>query len=1225
MSRKPKLSQRDLDDAFESFMKESVSDDSLDSARVNQLFEKAKQGKKKKGDSPWWMQKDESDDDPGSSQEKVTPSSTNKWMKPKKQSTPLLQVAEEEEEGEEKSKKIATKGDVRRDGDEPERKEDSQSDAGTLMKKYSERMNSTKESTYSDPLEDSGPGSYGVQGSYGDQGSLGGPGAETLEEMEDKARFFKQLEDKHGGGDVDYAQLNRVTDTAGTMNTLPTGFMGTADDFSSPAPRRLARQERVSPSATEVEGPSEKKAASKVPSDKADLLANEFLAMGLTVAVDALNSFDINLVSLLETGDSTLNIPQMKRTSKEDTRKRALLGPSNSLDRDFAASGTASEMEALHAAMREAANTPTMTFGSKDFIATDRVQGDDGDRHQDEGDRPYVEDAPASEELSRKERRERTVDDIIKEVMEEKMKKDLDRLRDREMSEEGNANNSGNQSQRNTSRERKEPKGVNLSPVFASPERRTGERESQGARDGEKMSFDSDAERDGVNDDRDESSHRDLSNRKQEESHHDREITGDRDDVDVDNSFSAGRLDEVDEDGARGFDLQPAVVSDQRGFDLAPALPCDDSATGRTVTDDEKSVSSRIPRSRKGFVKDSGNKRKTKYGAIKSSGYGPKKKPKPKGDVWSPADKILQQKKTATSRRTMLTNKADPPPELKFSQEEPILSASLRDIRVQPASRERALVAEVNEWQNQWKDERRLNAKLKAEIAGSHRENTRKIKGLRLEHEAELHKLKQDNFVLLAKLNSQDDADTARKRLQALSADTENVTQEERAILMQKDIMEQETLLQGYQQENERLYKELKKLREANKQTEEKLFLENQRLHSQVGNLREVIDGKDLALRNKGVITGEKAQAEIAAGNTSAVLGASRIAELQTEVVESEVQQSQLKQKTRLLEQTNQELRGHIDQLIRDKKHLEGKVDAWREVKQREFQNLQLQHQKEVEDLQKKLKWYSENQELLDKDTIALREKDATIDRLREELEKRNKQMGTKTTDAQRRARERAADTKRIQDLERQVKEMNGIIRKRHPNSIPALMFAAASVGDQHVAPDSPLKSNTAAFLEEKVQRLESELDRKDEDFKRSLRSMQQQNSNIKIQYEERIKQLAAKKQEDEIASSRPHSTISALERELEGAKERFHKEIETLQRENSKLKRAASQRQREENHGNGDERKRMREKEHKEKIESLERDLEERAREVEMLKSACDKLMQEKIQELCFTSQLYQ
>lgn len=89
---------------------------------------------------------------------------------------------------------------------------------------------------------------------------------------------------------------------------------------------------------------------------------------------------------------------------------------------------------------------------------------------------------------------------------------------------------------------------------------------------------------------------------------------------------------------------------------------------------------------------------------------------------------------------------------MKFSQEEPLLSTSLRDSRVQTLSRERALVAEVNEWQNQWKDERRLNAKLKAEIAALQREHTRKVEELRLEHERELHKVKQDNFVLLAKV-----------------------------------------------------------------------------------------------------------------------------------------------------------------------------------------------------------------------------------------------------------------------------------------------------------------------------------------------------------------------------------------------------------------------------------------------------------------------------------------
>lgn len=56
--------------------------------------------------------------------------------------------------------------------------------------------------------------------------SRGGPGIETLEEMEDKARFFKQLEEKHGGGDVDYAALNRDVDNTSTMRTVPAGFMG---------------------------------------------------------------------------------------------------------------------------------------------------------------------------------------------------------------------------------------------------------------------------------------------------------------------------------------------------------------------------------------------------------------------------------------------------------------------------------------------------------------------------------------------------------------------------------------------------------------------------------------------------------------------------------------------------------------------------------------------------------------------------------------------------------------------------------------------------------------------------------------------------------------------------------------------------------------------------------------------------------------------------------------
>ena len=44
------------------------------------------------------------------------------------------------------------------------------------------------------------------------------------------------------------------------------------------------------------------------------------------------------------------------------------------------------------------------------------------------------------------------------------------------------------------------------------------------------------------------------------------------------------------------------------------------------------------------------------------------------------------------------------------------------------------------------------------------------------------------------------------------------------------------------------------------------------------------------------------------------------------------------------------------------------------------------QHKKEIEGLQKKLKWYAENQQLVDKDAALLKQKDSEIADLAEKL-----------------------------------------------------------------------------------------------------------------------------------------------------------------------------------------------------------------------------------------------
>lgn len=57
---------------------------------------------------------------------------------------------------------------------------------------------------------------------------------------------------------------------------------------------------------------------------------------------------------------------------------------------------------------------------------------------------------------------------------------------------------------------------------------------------------------------------------------------------------------------------------------------------------------------------------------------------------------------------------------------------------------------------------------------------------------------------------------------------------------LKKELQEQENLIAGYQQENQRLYDQVKALQKKAKATEERMFTENQRLQTELTNLRSV-------------------------------------------------------------------------------------------------------------------------------------------------------------------------------------------------------------------------------------------------------------------------------------------------------------------------------------------------------------------------------------------------
>lgn len=69
---------------------------------------------------------------------------------------------------------------------------------------------------------------------------------------------------------------------------------------------------------------------------------------------------------------------------------------------------------------------------------------------------------------------------------------------------------------------------------------------------------------------------------------------------------------------------------------------------------------------------------------------------------------------------------------------------------------------------------------------------------------------------------------------------------------------------------------------------------------------------------------------------------------------------------------------------------------------------------------------------------------------------------------------------------------MEGILKRRYPNSLPALILAASAAGDT-------VDRNTVDFMEKRIKKLEADLEGRDEEAKKSLRTMEQQFQKMKV------------------------------------------------------------------------------------------------------------------------------
>ncbi|XP_004462680.2 centrosomal protein of 162 kDa isoform X2 [Dasypus novemcinctus] len=447
----------------------------------------------------------------------------------------------------------------------------------------------------------------------------------------------------------------------------------------------------------------------------------------------------------------------------------------------------------------------------------------------------------------------------------------------------------------------------------------------------------------------------------------------------------------------------------------------------------------------------------------------------------------------------------------------------------------------VQDAEEKWRGAQALIEQIKVTFSEKEKELENKMEELKRQQEKELFKLNQDNYILQTKLTNFEEM-SKKQRLLHFGEITDPVT-EEKLKQIQKEIQEQETLLQGYQQENERLYKQVKDLQEQNKKNEERMFKENQNLLSEVASLKEHM--------HKSHFLSQVVEDSEPTRNQS-------FTELLAELRMAQKEKNSLLEDIKRLKQDKQALEVDLEKMKKERDQAKDQIAYAAGEKLYEIKILEETHKQEIIRLQKRLQWYAENQELLDKDALRLKEANEEIEKLKLEIEKLKIESRNPTLQQKARLKDRAVDAKKIQDLERQVKEMEGILKRRYPNSLPALILAASAAGDT-------VDRNTVEFMEKRIQKLEADLEGKDEEAKKSLRTMEQQFQKMKIQYEQRLEeqeQLLAYKLKEAIQNPHDHSSrVKALEKEIDDIKEahqitvrNLEAEVDILKHQNSEL-----------------------------------------------------------------------
>ncbi|XP_011264198.1 centrosomal protein of 162 kDa isoform X2 [Camponotus floridanus] len=376
------------------------------------------------------------------------------------------------------------------------------------------------------------------------------------------------------------------------------------------------------------------------------------------------------------------------------------------------------------------------------------------------------------------------------------------------------------------------------------------------------------------------------------------------------------------------------------------------------------------------------------------------------------------------------------------------------------------------DWEMLCREERHRNALLKQQLEAEAKLYKNQIEEMRTSFETELFALKKQNIILKARV----DELSLNERLVEVP-----VKNDTKIILLEQELEKQENLIRAYETENKKLIQDTKRMQEElkNLQSKQKITV------SEANDMQQLTD---------------------------------RVKDLQEETLKLNLEVSELKEKNAdcLLknDDLNQQNSLLTDELEMFKEQLRAKNNFITDRLQ-VMSTAELELKKQIEDLSIKLSSKSEHlrvtkQELekfqrdvlpLEKELMELRIKEGN---LQEKLHiskshiEREKQLTQKLKD------QVILDNKKIIDLNRQVRELERILKRKNPDSVSALILTANSEQEK-------IGSEKVKLLEERIASLENEIKDKENIAQQNLVDLQKKFSDMKEKYMTQITELEAK------------------------------------------------------------------------------------------------------------------